>query len=74
MADRLSRLPLFYQEEEGRDEYLKFVERSCPIDVRSIKAEKRSDDILNKVMYFVEKEFPQEILDNEVLPYYRKKN
>lgn len=57
VTDGLSRLPLKREVEVEEEEYLKFAERSCPIDVNSIIFESRKDKVLNKVMQFMEGSF-----------------
>jgi len=51
-ADGLSRLPLKVKEED-LGEYLKFVERACPIDACIIRVETKKDKLLSAVLSFI---------------------
>jgi hypothetical protein len=52
-ADGLSRLPLKMKEEDLGEEYLKFVERACPIDACIIRVETKKDKLLSAVLSFI---------------------
>lgn len=72
VADVLSRLPLAGKGEEDNEEYLKFIERSCPIDACCIRVEIKKDSILSKILNFVTEGFPTEVMYKDMIPYFIK--
>jgi len=73
VADGLSRLPLDGVKEEVEEEYLKFIERACPIDANCIRVETKKDVLLSKVVQYLDKEIISPS-DSEVKPYLNKRN
>lgn len=53
---------------------LVFIESSCPIDACCIRVEIKKDSILSKILNFVTEGFPTEVMDKDMIPYFRKQS
>lgn len=54
--------------------YLKFVNRSCPINNGCIRVEPKKYCILSKNIQFIESELPPEMINKNIISYLIKKN
>jgi len=73
-ADVLSRLPLKAREEDLGEEYLKFVERSCPIDACLIRVETKKDKLLSAVLSIINGDTGLEVVSAEMKTFINKKD
>lgn len=73
-ADGLSRLPLKMKEEDLGEDYLKFVERSRPIDACLIRVETKKDKLLSAVLPIINGDTALEEISAEMKAFVSKKD